>query len=243
MPMKRVLVGHDKSDQSDDALRFGLEIARISGAELIVATTFEPAEAELPPGHDEELRVAQTDQLASRVRSIAGQSSGWRVRLLDGGPADGLLAACRAEDVDALVLGARQTDAGLRLGSVVNRVARRTAIPLVIVPTGTAPDAITLLLIGSDDSPAGEKAALWGREAALVLGARAESVEVFPSDRTPADALVDTAREMDADLLVIGAKGKSDALDLRLGSTAIAVLHRADRPVVVVPEEAETADF
>jgi len=51
---------------------------------------------------------------------------------------------------------------------------------------------------------------------------------------SPAAAIVDLAREVDADLIVLGARGLSQARELLLGSTSMKVLHSAHLPVTVV---------
>jgi nucleotide-binding universal stress UspA family protein len=53
----------------------------------------------------------------------------------------------------------------------------------------------------------------------------------------PARALVDAAREHDADEIVVGTRGGGRVGSL-LGSVAHDVLHHADRPVVVIPDRA-----
>lgn len=55
---------------------------------------------------------------------------------------------------------------------------------------------------------------------------------------TPAaEAIVEVASVRDADLIVVGSRGLS-RLRAALGSVSYDVLHRADRPVLVVPEKA-----
>jgi nucleotide-binding universal stress UspA family protein len=50
-----------------------------------------------------------------------------------------------------------------------------------------------------------------------------------------ADALLQAAEEERVDAIVVGARGLGGFLGLRIGGVALKVLHRADRPVVVVP--------
>ncbi|HEX2153030.1 MAG TPA: universal stress protein [Acidimicrobiia bacterium] len=50
----------------------------------------------------------------------------------------------------------------------------------------------------------------------------------------PPTAIADFAKEVDADLIVIGSRGKGAFLSLALGSTSHGVLHRAGCDVVVV---------
>lgn len=51
----------------------------------------------------------------------------------------------------------------------------------------------------------------------------------------PAETLVNKARELEVDLLVVGARGIGGAARLLLGSVSEAVLKDAGRPVLVVP--------
>ena len=46
--------------------------------------------------------------------------------------------------------------------------------------------------------------------------------------------IVDDAKEHDADVIVMGSRGRGDLTGLLLGSTAHKVIHLADRPVLVV---------
>jgi nucleotide-binding universal stress UspA family protein len=46
--------------------------------------------------------------------------------------------------------------------------------------------------------------------------------------------IMDDAREHDADIIIMGSRGRGDLTGLVLGSTAHKVIHLADRPVLVV---------
>ena len=46
--------------------------------------------------------------------------------------------------------------------------------------------------------------------------------------------IVDDAIEHDADVIVMGSRGRSDLVGLMLGSTAHKVIHLTDRPVLIV---------
>lgn len=71
----------------------------------------------------------------------------------------------------------------------------------------------------------------------------ADSVEGIPHEtkiieEKPANALILVGEEIDASLTVLGAHGADGWFPHLLGSVASAVLHRAERPVCVVPEDA-----
>ena len=74
---------------------------------------------------------------------------------------------------------------------------------------------------------------------APLVSARVE-YEALVRHGVPAEVLVDTAEQTDADLLVIGARGLGTLAGLALGSTSTKVVHVSDRPVVVVPPARRT---
>jgi nucleotide-binding universal stress UspA family protein len=70
------------------------------------------------------------------------------------------------------------------------------------------------------------------------LAALGDRFESTTRSGTPvADTLLDVAAEVHADLLVVGTRGLGGFTGLRIGGVALAVLHRCDRPVVLVPPD------
>src|SRR5665213_2656563 len=65
------------------------------------------------------------------------------------------------------------------------------------------------------------------------VAARVEVREV--NYREIAAAIVQTADDVDADLVVVGSRGRSDIGSLTLGSVSHKLLHSSHRPIVVVP--------
>jgi nucleotide-binding universal stress UspA family protein len=55
-------------------------------------------------------------------------------------------------------------------------------------------------------------------------------------DGDPVSSLLRAARDEDADLVVVGARGTGGYPGLVLGSTSQQLVHQADRPVTVVPD-------
>lgn len=53
----------------------------------------------------------------------------------------------------------------------------------------------------------------------------------------PVSGLLQTAKEVNADLIVVGSRGHGGFPELRLGSTSHQLLEHADRPVTVVPRD------
>ncbi len=64
------------------------------------------------------------------------------------------------------------------------------------------------------------------------------AVRVSVTDGDPVDALIEAAITEQAGLLVVGSRGLGGITGLRLGSTALKVLHQGQLPVVMVPAEA-----
>ena len=71
-------------------------------------------------------------------------------------------------------------------------------------------------------------------------GLRAAGLEVKVQllDGVPPETLVDAARDLDADFVVVGTRGRTGLSRLLLGSTAERVLQLASCPVLVVPSRA-----
>lgn len=55
----------------------------------------------------------------------------------------------------------------------------------------------------------------------------------------PAEQIVELARARDAPLIVVGSRGLGAVTGALLGSVSGAIIHRADRPVLVVPRPPE----
>jgi len=67
------------------------------------------------------------------------------------------------------------------------------------------------------------------------IGPAAETLIV---DRAPAQAILETAESIDADLIVMGTHGRTGWRRVLLGSVAEKVVHHADRPVLCIPSDA-----
>jgi len=72
------------------------------------------------------------------------------------------------------------------------------------------------------------------REARAALGQAGAGAEVLVLYGPPAEALVEAAEERDADLVVVGSRGRGAVARVLLGSTTDRVVHVSTRPVLVV---------
>jgi nucleotide-binding universal stress UspA family protein len=58
-----------------------------------------------------------------------------------------------------------------------------------------------------------------------------------------ADRVVELARDRNAPLIVVGSRGLGAVAGALLGSVSSAIIHRSDRPVLVVPRPRAATDF
>lgn len=80
-----------------------------------------------------------------------------------------------------------------------------------------------------------ERLAAEGAEQARSAGLEAQPRAVR-SDGSVWAGICRTARELDASAVVVGSRGRSGIKSVLLGSISTAVMHHADRPVLVVSE-------
>lgn len=168
-------------------------------------------------------------------------------------------------DPDVIVVGSRGlSGAQAFLGSVSDMAVHYALRPVIAVPHPLFTAEYAALpggpvLVGWDGSP-GAQTALAAAErlfpardlrAVLVSDGTADDAPPPPaglvrvnagggsSGRAVADALAAAARAAEAALLVVGSRGRSAVAEILLGSVAMATLHHAYRPVMVVPAAAE----
>ena len=73
-------------------------------------------------------------------------------------------------------------------------------------------------------------------EAAATVRAAGITAATVCTREHPVDTLLTVARETNAGLIVVGAKGTSAVRDAVMGSTTMRLLHHSKVPVLVVPE-------
>jgi nucleotide-binding universal stress UspA family protein len=97
-----------------------------------------------------------------------------------------------------------------------------------------------------EPTAAGGRLQRWAAEAAMALleaevrkvRARGVGVQVVVRSGDPAATLLEVANDVDADLVVVGTRGRGGLDELLLGSVARTVADRARRPTLVVPASA-----
>jgi nucleotide-binding universal stress UspA family protein len=133
-----------------------------------------------------------------------------------------VLAAVDHSEVSERVLTAARELALLSKGEVwVLHLREREVIPRMgLVPAESEDDAETTVRSAVDELTAAGVTA-HGEIRDTVFGHAAREI-------------MDDAREHEADVIVMGSRGRGDLAGLVLGSTAHKVIHLADRPVLVV---------
>ncbi len=133
-----------------------------------------------------------------------------------------VLAAVDHSEVSERVLAAARDLASLSKGEVwVVHLREREVIPRMgLVPTESETDA--------------ESAVTSAVDSLTQAGVRAHAVVRDTIFGHAAREIIEDAREHDADVIIMGSRGRGDLAGLVLGSTAHKVIHLADRPVLVV---------
>ncbi|WP_104168860.1 universal stress protein [Arthrobacter sp. SX1312] len=81
-----------------------------------------------------------------------------------------------------------------------------------------------------------ERIAEEGAQLARSLGFDAKP-QVSSTMATASEAIIDTAEEVDADVIIVGSRGRRGFAATLLGSTSASVLHHATRPTLVIPSD------
>lgn len=133
----RIVVGVDGSENSEHALRWAVEEARLRGAELALVLAWQLPLIGIPGAFDRDELEQQAKEVLGQELAEIGSSDGARVGqfVVEGDPSACLISACERTDANLLVLGSRGREgfAGLRLGSVSQECALHAPCPVVIV--------------------------------------------------------------------------------------------------------------
>src|SRR5919204_4278762 len=137
-PVRRVMVGTDRSETAGRAVAWAATFAERFGAELYVVQVVVPRNpADTEYGAAEATRAAAAgDELGDYARQVAG-ARGHAVVVVDDDPARAIVEAAGAHAIDVLVVG----NAGMAgrkeflLGNVPNRISHNARCTVIIVNT------------------------------------------------------------------------------------------------------------
>jgi nucleotide-binding universal stress UspA family protein len=140
----RIVVGVDGSPSSEEALRWAVEQARLTGQPVHALTSWTyPLDYGAPEIDSIDWEGNSTGVLENTVAKVLDRSDADRVtqQVVEGHPARVLLDA--AADADLLVVGSRGHGgfAGMLLGSVSQHVVAHATCPVVVVHASVNPPA------------------------------------------------------------------------------------------------------
>ncbi len=176
-----VLVGVDGSAASAAACGWAARYASKTGAQLVVASAWQPHQAEGTP-EEFAARRADVQALLDGPWSAPARATGVAPHtVLMNGPPDVLLAEADSDNADLVVVGSRGAGgfASLHLGSVAHHLTHHTTRPLAIVPEPTAGPEVKTIVVGVDGSAGSAAAVDWCAAVAPNLGAHVVAVLVF----------------------------------------------------------------
>lgn len=144
-PARRVMVGTDRSETADHAVRWAASFAERCGAELFlvqVVVPHDPVSTVFGAAERTRAEAARGD-LAEYARRLAGARGHARV-MVDADPAMAMVRAAEQEAIDVLVVG-NLGMAGRKeflLGNVPNRISHNARCTVVIVNTSRPDDGV-----------------------------------------------------------------------------------------------------
>tara|TARA_R110002124_G_scaffold53410_7_gene153227 strand:- start:742 stop:1179 length:438 start_codon:yes stop_codon:yes gene_type:complete len=141
-----ILAACDGSAQSENALKKAIDLAKLSGAKLLILTVYRhhsmiEASLSMVQGSkhatpDKALEENAT-QIADAARKIVGESGQTEVRAFvrSGQPARAIVEFANKHEADLIVLGSRGAGSvdGYFLGSVSYKVTGLSSIPVLVV--------------------------------------------------------------------------------------------------------------
>jgi nucleotide-binding universal stress UspA family protein len=135
--------------------------------------------------------------------------------------------------------GSEGADGAVAAGARVARTLGRKALLVYVRPSlGALGDPYYQEKLSEQMAHA--RAAV-GRAHELVVQEGVDAEEEI-LEGSAADRVVELARDRDAPLIVVGSRGLGAVAGALLGSVSSAIIHRADRPILVVPNPSAAAD-
>lgn len=142
----KILVPFDGSTSAEEAVRKAVELATLTGAEVVLLTVYRHhsmLEASFSmvrhsdPGNMDEIMRKHAQEVAEKGKAIAREAGAEKVRafIKNGPPARTIVAWAKDKDVDLIVLGSRGLGSveGYLLGSVSHKVTGLAKCPVLVV--------------------------------------------------------------------------------------------------------------
>lgn len=178
-----IMVAIDPASAETPALAFATEWCMTTMQKLLMVSSFNPPQAELPPDFHHELLAGVHREIEGRLADLTrGHPLEHRSMIVEGDATQVIVDTARSEDPSLVVLGARG-GGGFRelgLGGVAHHVAHHLMRPMVVVSGPGGPLRGGTIVVGTDGSPASRSALVWAVAAARDLDAHLHVV--FASD-------------------------------------------------------------
>ena len=259
MRLHQILVPLDMSEAAEAAL----PMARLLAASMGSGLTLMAVATDCEPGGTRELFDYLEDVAAAEREQPSGPPVQTSMRIGDPTDAILMVERELDVDLIVMATHARGGLGRLLLGSVADQVARASRAPVVLLRPGQrSREQLQTVLVPLDGTPEGALALSLAVPLARACHARIVLVHASPSSRQaaeshadgiaarlrrvgvvaegrgavgqPGTAIVSTADDVDADLIVMSTHGRSGPVRAVLGSVAEDVVRRCQRPVLLV---------
>lgn len=139
MKINRILIPVDGSDHSFNAARYGIDMAILSSAEILLLHCHRRFPVVLAEPHFQNAINAIMEEseqmLAPFVRMLEASGVTFETRILEGSAGKMIPEVARASKMDLIVMGSRGCSdlEGLIMGSVAHKVLYSSSCPVLIV--------------------------------------------------------------------------------------------------------------
>jgi nucleotide-binding universal stress UspA family protein len=158
--LKRILIPHDFSETSDEAVKYAMALGRTFGARLyflhVALQAIDEFEVELPVGLEESQRAGIRDRLLRVVTPQEDVEFNPEFAVRKGTPAAEIARYAADEDIDLIVMGThgRGLVGHMMLGSVAEKVVRTAPCPVLTLRNPThgfvLPDAVRMAVASGE---------------------------------------------------------------------------------------------
>ena len=210
-----LLVAVDGSESSDRAVSFSLALAARAGATLCFCSVTQAS-----------ARQAELACIHATARAVAQSVGAW-AGVLEGAPAEAIVAQALTSGAGGIVLGTRAHEGAERgvLGSVAAAVVRLSPVPVFVVCADTTVRDGRSIVVAVDDTPAAEAALDAALELALERSATLHLVHVVETR----SALASEERAFAAIVERVRAAGVAYSAELREGDPVEELVDAAER--------------
>lgn len=140
MTISTILVATDGSTHAMRAMEHVAEVAKATGASVVVVHVFEPLAllGHLEPPVDFAVQEAEVQRVCNDTwcAPLAAAGVTYRAQVVEGTPATAIIDAASAAGADLIVVGARGLSRvkELMLGSTSTKVLHHAHVPVTVVP-------------------------------------------------------------------------------------------------------------